>query len=427
MRAIPSRLLRRLVPALLSCAAVILAAPIACAGTLKITSTPSGATVEIDGVVAGTTPYETNLPGGYFKKPSMVFSARLEHPMVARISKDGYATAEVELTSGPMRYITLNGKYHGDYWLLKSHEIHVDLHSIAHTFTGTVQTNLGGAAPVALRPEFPAEEVVWNASPAVVLLRGSHGSGTGFFLTETGVIATNKHVAADEKNLVAVTSSGAELPARVVYTDPQLDLALLKVEGTGFPHLALADLVTLRQGQTVLAIGNPDRGLPDTVTRGIISAIGPNPDLGNGTWIQTDAAINPGNSGGPLLNAWGEVVGINTIKVLRNRAGQSVEGIYFALSASDLLAVLRRFYPNVAVPEAARREGTGSVSISSEPAGAEIYVDGSFVGNTPSTLKLDVGTHHVEIKAPGKRAWERDLEVIKDSQVSLQAALEPRN
>jgi serine protease Do len=427
MRAIPSPLPRRLAPALLCCAAVILAAPVALAGTLKITSTPPGATVEIDGVVAGKTPYETNLPGGYFKRPSMVLSARLEHAMVARISLDGYSTAEVDLTSGPMRYVTLNGKYHGDYWLLKSHEIHVELRSIAHAFTGTVKTNLGGAAPVVLRPELPAEEVVRNASPAVVLLKSSHGFGTGFFLTETGVIATNKHVAAGEQSLLAVTSSGEQLPAGVVYTDPHLDLALLKVEGTGFPRLALADLATVRQGQTVLAIGNPDRGLPDTVTKGIISAIGPNPELGNGTWIQTDATINPGNSGGPLLNAWGEVVGINTIKVLRNRAGQSVEGIYFALSASDLLAVLRRFYPNAAEAGAGRTEGTGSVSVSSEPAGAEIYVDGSFVGNTPSTLKLDAGAHHVEIKAPGKRTWERDLEVMKESQVSLQAALEPLN
>src|ERR1700680_4151852 len=182
MRAIPSRLLRRLAPAIFGCAAIILTAPIAGAGTLKITSTPSGATVEIDGVVAGITPYETSLPPGYFKKPSTVFGARLEHAMVARISKDGYSTAEVDLTSGPMRYITLNGKDHGDYWLLKSHEIHVDLHSIAHAFTGTVKTNLGGAAPVALRPELPAEEVVRTASPAVVLLKSSHGFGTGFFL-----------------------------------------------------------------------------------------------------------------------------------------------------------------------------------------------------------------------------------------------------
>ena len=89
------------------------------AETLKITSNPSGATVEIDGVVAGTTPYEVKLPGGYFHKTHSVFGARLEHPMILRISKDGYATKEIVMTEGPMRWVALNGTDNGDYWVLK--------------------------------------------------------------------------------------------------------------------------------------------------------------------------------------------------------------------------------------------------------------------------------------------------------------------
>jgi serine protease Do len=84
--------------------------------------------------------------------------------------------------------------------------------------------------------------------------------------------------------------------------------------------------------------------MPFTVTKGIVSALGKFSAAGPGIWIQTDAAINPGNSGGPLLNTEGEVIGINTLKLER----RSVSGIGFALSATDLLAVLRKFYP---VPE----------------------------------------------------------------------------
>ena len=81
--------------------------------------------------------------------------------------------------------------------------------------------------------------------------------------------------------------------------------------------------------------------MPFTVTKGIVSAVGKLSAAGPGLWIQTDASLNPGNSGGPLLNSAGEVIGINTLKLERS----SVSGINFALSATDLLAVLRKFYP----------------------------------------------------------------------------------
>jgi S1-C subfamily serine protease len=126
--------------------------------------------------------------------------------------------------------------------------------------------------------------------------------------------------------------------------DPDRDIALLKVEGNDFPFLTLAGATNVRQGDTVIAVGNPGGGMPFTVTKGIVSALGKFSAAGPGIWIQTDAAINPGNSGGPLLNTEGEVIGINTLKLER----RSVSGIGFALSATDLLAVLRKFYP---VPE----------------------------------------------------------------------------
>src|SRR5260370_27012914 len=107
----------------------------ATADKLQITSEPSGATVEIDGVPAGTTPYEKEFPGGYFHKTRTSMGSRLEHPMVARVSLAGYATKEIKLTDGPMSWVSLNGKNHVEYWLLKTDHFHVVLQPISETFT----------------------------------------------------------------------------------------------------------------------------------------------------------------------------------------------------------------------------------------------------------------------------------------------------
>ncbi len=394
------------------------------ADTLKITSTPPGATVEINGVVVGTTPYEMKVPGGYFHKTHSAWSTRLEHAMVLRVSKDGYATKEITMADGPMPWISVSGKNHGDYYLLKAKQFDIKLGPLAKSLTGAVEATVAGNSNVELRPELSVEDLVQKSSPAVVVLRRPDGQGSGFFVTDTGVIATNAHVARGQQTLMAVLPTGQELEAKVVYIDSDVDIALVKVDGNGYQHLRLADVMTVHQGQSVVAIGNPGGGLQNTATRGIVSAVGAKPELGPGTWIQTDAAINHGNSGGPLLNAQGEAIGVNTW-ITRG----DVQGINFALSARDLLAILHRFYPTVAsssISEAAVRDrGTGAVNISADAENAEIYVDGKFVGTTPSTLRLPAGPHDVEVKAAGRRAWRRTLEVLKDSEASLKATLEP--
>jgi S1-C subfamily serine protease len=240
------------------------------------------------------------------------------------------------------------------------------------------------------------------------------------------------------------------LEAKVVYLDADLDIALVKVEGKDFPHLALADAATVKQGEEVLAIGNPGDAMLFSVTKGIVSAVGIFANAGPGTWIQTDTPINPGNSGGPLLNNRGEVIGINTQKLIK----KNVTGIGFALSASDLLEVFHRYYPNISSvsvgsavekqpvsstassgaqpadapsePEARQTPaGFGTVTITSDPDGAEIYVDDKFVGNAPAKLKLPAGNHVMTLKTAGFKEWKRTLEVLKGSQVTLKPALEP--
>lgn len=203
------------------------------AETLTITSTPPGAKVEINGLVAGTTPYKTEYPGGYFHKPHTVFGSRLGHSMVVRISKDGYLAQQVTITNGPFEWVAFNGRHHGNYFLLKSRRFDIKLEPVSYGDGGPVET-IGGEGP--MRPP-----------------------STAAFRTDD----------------------------REAHAD------------------------------------------------------------------------------------------------------------------------------------------AGSVEITSDPPGAEIYVDGKFAGQTPSTISLGAGSHHVEVKAAGRQSWARDLEVFKDSHLTLHTVLQP--
>jgi serine protease Do len=426
------------------------------ADTLKLTSSPPGATVELDGITVGATPFEKDFPGGYFHRTHTALGQRLEHPMVARLSSPGYATREIALTVGPMNWIDLHGHNHGEYWLFKSDHFHAELELISAAFTGTVAA-ISAAQPANFQLELSLEEIVKRAKPAVVCLKGLNTMGSGFFVTETGVIATNAHVARGDSTLLAVLPDNVQLQARVVYIDADLDIALVKADppspGYAFPYLVLADVTTVQQGASVLAVGNPGDAMLFSATKGIVSAVGKFPAFGPGTWIQTDAPINPGNSGGPLLNSRGQVLGLNTLKITK----KNVTGIGFALSSTDLLTVLHRFYPDVPgttvraaadapidsaevaattqlaetststtsspVPSAPP-DGFGQLTITSEPAAAEIYVDGRFHGNAPATLKLPAGSHAILLKFPGRPDFTRTLELPKSSKLNLKAVFD---
>jgi len=155
-----------------------------------------------------------------------------------------------------------------------------------------------------------------------------HALGTGFIISSDGYIVTNNHVVDSADEIIVKTRDGRERKAKVIGTDPKLDVALLKIEAKHLKTVRLGDSDKLRVGDWVVAIGNPF-GLEQTVTAGIVSAKGR--VIGSGPYddfIQTDAAINPGNSGGPLFNVRGEVVGINT--AIYSRSGGN-NGIGFAI------------------------------------------------------------------------------------------------
>jgi serine protease Do len=162
--------------------------------------------------------------------------------------------------------------------------------------------------------------------------RVEHGIGSGVIISPDGYIVTNNHVVDGAVDIRVTMSDRRILPAKLIGTDPLTDLAVIQIEGKNLPSVPMGDSKELLPGQTVLAFGNPF-GFRFTVTRGIISALNrPNPYSDDarkpGQFIQTDAAINPGNSGGPLVNAHGEVIGINTFLI---SGSGSFSGMGFAI------------------------------------------------------------------------------------------------
>jgi 2-alkenal reductase len=164
-------------------------------------------------------------------------------------------------------------------------------------------------------------------------------SGSGFIITSNGYIVTNYHVIEDAENFFVILSDGEEVAAKVVSYDVYSDLAVLKAEGQMPGVAVLGNSENLKPGETVIAIGSPLGDFRNSVTVGVISAMGRMINTGRGyeleNLIQTDAAINSGNSGGPLVNLAGEVVGVNTLVVRGNGQGTAIaEGLGFAIPSN---------------------------------------------------------------------------------------------
>jgi S1-C subfamily serine protease len=216
--------------------------------------------------------------------------------------------------------------------------------SAAGTYFAISLTARAVASPVATGQPAIAEQITLTQSDAIVRVASqvkpsvvtimttdnsnvspyslpATGAGSGFIVTAGGLILTNNHVVTGTSSLTVILDDTRQLPATIVATDPQHDLALIKVDATGLTPVRLGDSSGIQVGQLAIAIGSPLGTFTDSVTQGIVSgtnrsiAVG---DRATGTeenlsgLIQTDAAINPGNSGGPLLDAGGAVVGIIT-------------------------------------------------------------------------------------------------------------------
>jgi S1-C subfamily serine protease len=256
-----------------------------------------------------------------------------------------------------------------------------------------------------------------------------------------------------------------------VFVHPTKDLALIKVKPGVYSYLKLADPRFVNVGADVVAIGSP--GLPggttllvNTVTKGIVSAFRKSETYG--LLVQTDVNINHGNSGGPLLNLRGEVIGVNTLGFREGGA----TGLNFAIFSSEIIQMLKEHFQyepeylkerpqaqesiaqvrNTQLPLTAGSQlSTGSeaapptvsssptsaislapvvppaktaITITSEPLGAEIAIDGQFDSSTPSKLMLAPGEHVVRVTRPGFKPWERKIVVESGAEKALNALLE---
>ena len=168
-------------------------------------------------------------------------------------------------------------------------------------------------------------------------------SGTGVVLTENGYIVTNCHVIAGAKQITVLLTDDRQLPAQVVGSDPVSDLAVLYVQAEDLTPARFGDSGQLRVGDCVGAIGDPlGVELRGTMTDGIISAINRDVETGGRTMtlIQTNAALNSGNSGGPLINCYGQVIGINTLKIGAFTDNAGVEGLGFAIPSTTVKEIV---------------------------------------------------------------------------------------
>lgn len=200
--------------------------------------------------------------------------------------------------------------------------------------------------------ELTTQEIAALVGPAIVGIENigtanyyyyqaeaTRGSGSGVIISEDGYIVTNYHVIEGASRIRVILSTGSTYEAKVIGVDVESDLALIKVDAKGLSFATFGDSSKVMVGDRAIAIGNPlGTELMGTVTQGIISAVNRNVRVDNRTMtlLQTDAAINSGNSGGALINAYGEVIGINSVKM----AASGVEGLGFAIPSNTVNSIV---------------------------------------------------------------------------------------
>lgn len=200
----------------------------------------------------------------------------------------------------------------------------------------------------ASKANLAAEDLIPRVIPSVVSIKSDKGLGSGFVFSPDGLIMTNRHVISGSgvSKYQITADNGSKTEATLVYVDKKLDFALLKPDSkVAAPPIPICYLAYPKPGQDVIAIGSPD-GIAGTVSKGVVSAVRKPVDQLKGLapetalLVQHDAAISPGNSGGPLVNARGELLGINAYGLSQTGDGRIMQNVNFAISIIDILKAL---------------------------------------------------------------------------------------
>lgn len=258
--------------------------------------------------------------------------------------------------------------------------------------------------------------------------------GTGFVVSEKGIIVTNRHVVSDPATKYSVvTRDGKKLEVTKIYRDPSFDLALVKVAGPsvdGLKKLELGDSSKLKVGQTVIAIGNALGRFSNTVTTGVVSGLGRAVTAGDpfsgvterlDDLIQTDAAINPGNSGGPLLNSSGQVIGVNVATT------EGAQNIGFAIPINSVKALVEEFEATGTVAKPFL--GIRYILIGKEAAIRNNLPQGAFIDEVVEgspAQKAGIAPEDIITKIDGRGVNEENTiaDVIKNKKVGESISLE---
>jgi len=300
------------------------------------------------------------------------------------------------------------------------------------------------------RPRHPLQDDpvfrYFFGDPADPSVQRREGLGSGVIVSATGYVLTNHHVIEAVDQIEVALADARKVSARIVGTDPETDLAVLKIDVEKAPSITFAQSDRLKVGDVVLAIGNPF-GVGQTVTLGIVSGLGRS-QLGIATFenfIQTDAAINPGNSGGALVDAQGNLVGINT--AILSRTG-SASGISYAIPVSIVRQVMEQIIQKGSVTrgwvgvgvqditkelaESFKLPGTGGVLISQverggpadhagvKPGDVLIAIDDAPVADSAAMLNL------IAALAPGTRARLKLLRETAATEVTVTVGRRPK-
>lgn len=253
-------------------------------------------------------------------------------------------------------------------------------------------TNSSGKTIQVTNEESAVISVVDKSSPAVVSIvakgvdpfsgdLATQSAGTGFLVDSNGTIVTNSHVVEDASSTYTIyTKDQKTYTAKNISRDPVNDVAVLKIDGSNFPHLALGDSSAIKVGQEVIAIGNALGKFDNTVTTGVVSGVGrgitASDQIGQNSeslegLIQTDAAINPGNSGGPLIDVGGEVIGITTA------AASDAQNIGFAVPVNTVKSILDNYIKSGKIVRPFL--GVGTVIVTPDEAKANNLAEGALV------------------------------------------------